>query len=222
MGLFSFLTGKKKEDAASQPVMSPAVKPAAKASSKPKPKHTRLSSAAYTAMAIETASKSSKSICRIAFIAFDKNSKEQARDSIYVKPAGKTFSFSDTNGITAADVADAPSFKDVWPRIEPYVKDSTVAVHYARFVIKCLSACLKDAGVTGVSCNFIDTHSLGKTMFPKLEEHRLEDISIEVEGHVTNPKDTMSKALAISDIVSYARENKPRVIKDCVYSMKLS
>lgn len=176
----------------------------------------------YTAMAIETASKSSKSICRIAFVAFDKRGQKQASESIYIKPPGKTFSFSSTNGITAADVANAPSFKEAWPRIASYVDGATVAVHFSSFAIKCLSACLKDAGITGVSCQILDTHSLGKAMFPDLVDYTLDSVSSEAYGHISQNTNTLSKAMAIADIVSYAAENSPRKIKGSTIKAKLS
>lgn len=211
MGLFSFLTGKNKGDA-DKPATPPAHKAIAKSAAR----------FAYTAMAIETASKNPKSICRIAFVAFDEDGNEKAHDSIYVKPTGKTFSFSDTNGITAADVADAPSFSEAWPRISPYITDSTIAVHYSQFAIKCLSACLSDAGIASVSCDIIDTHQLGKSMFPRLGDYTLDSVSDKVEGHIAKNTDTLSKALAIADIVGYAAIDHPRKIKSCTSKINLS
>lgn len=204
MGLFSFLTGKKKNDD-----VIPAEKPIRKERS--------LAEFPYTAIAIETASKSSKSICRIAFIAFSKDGDEVARESFYIKPTGKTFSFSNINGITAADVANAPSFKEVWPRIEPYIKNATVAVHFAHFAKKCLSACLKDAGISGIRCNILDTKKLGEEMFPNLEFYNLVDVSCKACGWGPGAKDTTSKVLAISEIISYAAKKHPRKLKSVIY-----
>lgn len=209
MGLFSFLTGKKKKD----DVVS---------AEKPIRKERSLIEFPYTAMAIETASKSSKSICRIAFIAFSKDGQEVARESIYIKPKGKTFSFSNINGITAADVANAPSFKEAWPRIEPYIKNSTIAVHFGHFAQKCLSACLKDAGISGISCNILDTKTLGEKMFPRLEFYNLADVSCAACGWGPSAKDSTSKALAISEIINYAAEKHPHKLKSVIYKEYLN
>ena len=211
MGLFSFLTGKK-NTSADEPATPPASKPIAKSAA----------DFAYTALAIETASKSSKSICRIAFIAFDENGKEITHDSIYIKPAGKTFSFSNVNGITSADVADAPAFSEAWPRISPYIAGSTIAVHYSQFALKCLSACLSDAGINDISCNIIDTHQLGKSMFPRLGDYTLDSVSDKIEGHIVRPTDTLSKVQAIADIINYAAINRSRKIKSCTSKASLS
>ncbi len=89
MGLFSFLSGTSKASLC--------------------PKEYSSAGFPFTALAIETANNSSMSICRIAFLAFDRDGHEVKRGSLYIKPPGKTFSFSDKNGITAATVAEAPT-----------------------------------------------------------------------------------------------------------------
>lgn len=90
---------------------------------------------------IQRANKGYGSTCQISARYIEN---EQYKDMIYlVNPKVKSFSFSNYHDIKPEDVADAPAFKDVWPKLEPYFTGKNVITYYADAHLRSLQATLK-------------------------------------------------------------------------------
>lgn len=97
---------------------------------------------AYTFIDFEIANRQRSSICSVGISVFENGSEV---DSFYSLVRPELFKiemqYQKVHGITYADVANAPSFEDVFPQIKPFLKTYVVA-HNAEFDMDCLSTWL--------------------------------------------------------------------------------
>lgn len=105
---------------------------------------------------IQRANKGYGSTCQIS-VRYIENA--QYKDMIYlVNPKVKSFSFSNYHDITPEDVADAPVFKDVWPKLEPYFTGKNVITYYADTHLRALQSTLKKNHIPEPEMHFIDLY----------------------------------------------------------------
>ena len=77
-------------------------------------------------------------------------------------------------GITPDMAAQAPTFAEFWPRLEPLFNSGILVAHNAQFDMSVLSKCLRSYGIrwkpeTVYAC----TCRMGKKCYPELPNHRL-------------------------------------------------
>lgn len=90
--------------------------------------------------------------------------------------------------ITPAMAAEAPTFGELWPALEPIFSSGLPVAHNAQFDMSVLAKCLRDYGIfwrrqTEYAC----TCQLGKRCYPNLPNHRLNTmcdyLQLELEHH---------------------------------------
>lgn len=142
------------------------------------------------AIDFETANRYPASICAIGIATMEDGAVEETFYSL-VKPNQEVSFFSRGNimvhGIRPEDVEDAPTFKEIFLRIEPLFKDAIIVAHNANFDITCLKEACALADLTCPSFSYVDTVRLSRKAFPSLEHHRLNDVcqycGIELNHH---------------------------------------
>ena len=91
-------------------------------------------------------------------------------------------------GITPEQVAQAPTFADLWPKLEPVFNSGILVAHNAQFDMSVLSKCLRAYDIlwkpeTVYTC----TCRMGKRCYPELPNHRLntmcEHLHIALDHH---------------------------------------
>ena len=91
-------------------------------------------------------------------------------------------------GITPGMAAEAPSFPELWPVLEPVFSSGLLVAHNAPFDMRVLGACLRAYGIswrrqTAYAC----TCQMSRACFPGLENHRLNTLcaylGIELDHH---------------------------------------
>ena len=79
-------------------------------------------------------------------------------------------------GISEESVADAPTFPELWPRIEPLLSSGILAAHNASFDMSVLRRCLCDYGIDWKdSAKGLCTVTMGRSLLPGIS-HKLNDM----------------------------------------------
>lgn len=79
-------------------------------------------------------------------------------------------------GISAASVAGAPTFPQLWPRIEPFLSSGTLVAHNASFDMGVLRHCLWDYGILWKpQVRGLCTVLMGRRLRPGIS-HKLNDL----------------------------------------------
>ena len=101
----------------------------------------------FTAIDFETADYGRDSACAIGAVVVT-NSRVTERFYELIRPPRPDFVFTYIHGITWDDVADHPTFADVWPDLERLIRKSDFLVaHYAPFDRSVLTACCEAADI---------------------------------------------------------------------------
>lgn len=90
-------------------------------------------------------------------------------------------------GISAESVADAPTFPELWPRIEPMLREGVLVAHNAGFDVGVLKKCLAAYGIPWKSSvQALCTVVMGRRLLPDIG-HRLNELcdyyGIELNHH---------------------------------------
>ncbi|MCR5229147.1 MAG: 3'-5' exonuclease [Solobacterium sp.] len=143
-----------------------------------------------TAIDFETANSSPASVCAVGISVMEDGAVEEKYYSL-IRPAENVSRFFNINiqihGIRPEDVEDAPTFREVFTDIYPYLKDSVVCAHNARFDMGCMKAACENVGIRVPHLKYFDTVALSRRMCPELPHHRLNDmcgyLDIELNHH---------------------------------------
>lgn len=161
---------------------------------------------------VQRANKGYGSTCQIS-VRYIEN--EQYKDMIcLVNPKVKSFSFSNYHDIKAEDVADAPTFKDVWPRIEPYFAGKNVITYYAGAHLKALQATLKKNHIPEPEMHFIDLYDYFCERHDSWESLSLDSVAEKLDldtfPSAKNPKATLA---TITEILELMYEKRPGILR---------
>ncbi len=93
----------------------------------------------------------------------------------YVNPETQFDPFNtQLTGISAGTVAGAPTFPEVWARIEPLMSSGILVAHNAVFDLSVLKRCLRDYGIQWKSAvRYCCTVQIGRRMLPGMS-HKLD------------------------------------------------
>lgn len=161
---------------------------------------------------IQRANKGYGSTCQIS-VRYIENG--QYKDMIYlVNPKVKSFSFSNYHNIKPEDVADAPVFKDVWPKIEPYFTGKNVITYYAAAHLKALQATLKKNHISEPEMRFIDIYKYFCERHDSWESHSLDSVAekLDLDSYPSakHPKSTLD---TITEILEVMYEKRPGILR---------
>jgi len=116
----------------------------------------------FVALDFETADFGADSACAIALVRV-RNDTIIKRTYSLIRPPRSYFRFTHIHGLCWSDVADQPTFAELWPSIaEEFVDVAFVAAHNASFDKGVLSACCAAAGVVMPDVRFECTLKLAK------------------------------------------------------------
>jgi DNA polymerase-3 subunit epsilon len=102
---------------------------------------------AFAAIDFETADYGRDSACAVGVVRVERN-KIVERVHLLIRPPRRDFIFTYIHGITWADVADAPTFRQVWPSLRKALEGvEFLAAHNASFDRSVLYACCERARV---------------------------------------------------------------------------
>lgn len=150
------------------------------------------------AIDFETANYRQNSACAVG-LAVVRGGKVAETFASLIRPPELHFraDFVEIHGITPEQVADAPTFADVWPGLLGLIGDGPLAAHNSQFDMGVLRACLDTNGITHPAVACLCTVRLARQVLPQLANHRLDTLA----AHFAIPLDHHNAA---SDAVACA------------------
>ena len=139
------------------------------------PKNIELNKASYVVFDFETTGLSARYDKIIEFGAVKvSHGSISERIDLFVNPERKIpEKISSITKITDAMVKDAPTIKEVMPKILEFIGDSILVTHNASFDIAFLNQALIDMGQEPITNGVVDTLALSRYIFPEARGHSL-------------------------------------------------
>ena len=116
----------------------------------------------FAAIDFETADHGRDSACALAVVVVD-GIETVHEERFLIRPPRRDFLFTYVHGITWNDVAHAPGFHEIWPRVVPLLEGvAFISAHNAGFDRSVLYQCCHSAGVAWPSVRFQCTAKLAR------------------------------------------------------------
>ncbi len=142
----------------------------------------------YVAIDFETANRSRASACSLAAVTVENGQIVKAAYSL-IRPPVLRFDYWNTriHGLTEKDVADKPSFAELWPRIRPHLDNKIVIAHNAPFDIGVLRSMLDAYELPYPRFLYACTVDIARRVWTDVENYKLSTLAsrfaIEFEHH---------------------------------------
>jgi len=162
----------------------------------------------FVAPDFETADYPRDSACALGLVRVE-NHRIMERVYYLIRPPRRRFSFTYLHGITWEDVAGQPTFAELWPSLNPILKDvDFLAPHNASFDRSVLRRCCETAGLTPPTIPFECTVRLARqtwNIYPTKLNNVCDHLGITLKHHFA-----ASDAEACALIVIAAQQISPR------------
>mgnify|MGYP000761511910 CR=1 FL=1 len=153
----------------------------------------------FTSLDFETANRSRTSVCSVGATVFEDG---EEVDSFYslVKPTPCRFDYFCTrvHGISYADVADAPTFGEIYGRLRPLL-GGYVVCHNAPFDIGCLRSLVDCLGIEPPDCRVLCTLKISRRLL-SLPDNRLDTVAEHLGVGAFCHHDSLEDARACGEI----------------------
>jgi len=142
----------------------------------------------YVAIDFETANRSRASACSMAAVTVENGQIVNSAYSLICPPVLQ-FDYWNTkiHGITVEDVADKPTFAELWPRIRPHLENKVVIAHNAAFDIGVLRSMLDEYGLPHPHFRYACTVAIARRVWTDSENYKLstlaKHLAIEFDHH---------------------------------------
>ena len=159
----------------------------------------------YTVFDVETANERRDSICAIGIIRYE-NNKTVYEKELLINPETEFNYFNvKVHGITEADVANAPTFPEVWDEIKVYFDQTILVAHNAKSIDLCaLYRTLERYGLPPVQNQYICTLELAKNIFKgndSVQSYRLDVLSGLYDIKLLNHHNALDDARACFELL---------------------
>jgi DNA polymerase III subunit epsilon len=159
----------------------------------------------YAAIDFETADNGRDSACAVGVVFVEGNSIVERLHQL-IRPPRRDFYFSYLHGITWADVAEAPSFAELWPSLgRQLAKADFLVAHNATFDRSVLKACCAGAGRPPIERSFVCSMKLARAVWD-IYPTKLPDVCARLRVRL-NHHDAASDAEAAARIVMAAKKD---------------
>ncbi len=159
---------------------------------------------AFVALDFETADNGRDSACSVGLVRVE-NQRIVQREHYLIRPPRSRFLFTHIHGIRWQDVADQPSFEELWDSIHPILREiDFLAAHNAAFDRGVLNACCDAFGIARPLLPFVCTVQLARRIWnirPTKLPNVCEYLGIPLEHH-----QALSDAEACARIVIAANQ----------------
>lgn len=156
----------------------------------------------FVALDFETAGRRHDSACAIGMVRVENNQIVELFHHL-IRPPRPHFAYTYVHGITWADVAQSPSFREAWTRSERMLRGvEAIAAHNAIFDQTVLEASCRTAGLEPPRLPFVCTMDLARRIW-KVQSASLPSICAYLEIPL-NHHDSASDAMACARILMAA------------------
>ncbi|MCT0206562.1 3'-5' exonuclease [Synechococcus sp. CS-1332] len=161
----------------------------------------------FVALDFETADQGRDSACSIALVRVEEGSIVH-REHRLIRPPRRTFLFTSIHGISWSQVAQAPTFAELWPELASCLDGARfIAAHNASFDAGVMRACCDQAGLRPPSQPFVCTVQVARKAW-NLRPTKLPDVCRHL-GLALQHHDALSDAEACANIVLAAVSETP-------------
>jgi DNA polymerase-3 subunit epsilon len=132
----------------------------------------------WIAIDFETANENRNSACALG-LAYVHNRKIIKSESILIRPPELYFNPFNTSihGITEQDVADKPTFAELWGGLKNLFEGKILVAHNASFDISVLRYVMDTYNIPYPKLNYFCTCVIAKKVWPVLDSHSLDTVS---------------------------------------------
>lgn len=145
-----------------------------------------VSSPTFTAIDFETANRYRNSACAVGLVRV-RGGRVVRREQFLIRPPFKLFEFTSIHGIAWNDVAEAPTFGALWPRLRPFFSGiAFLAAHNASFDRSVLRACCNWWGIDEPRVDFKCTVAMARAAWglrPTTLQHVADYLGIPLVHH---------------------------------------
>jgi len=158
----------------------------------------------FVALDFETANEKRDSACAIG-ITLVRNGTISKPVYYLIRPPDLRFSHWNTriHGITADDVADAPTIGELWPKVSHLIDGQLVVAHNASFDMSVLRHSLHTAEVCVPRLSYLCSLNLARQVWPQLASHSLGFLA-EVHGFALDHHHAGSDSRAAAELLLLA------------------
>lgn len=160
----------------------------------------------YAALDFETMEFWRASVCSLSCVIFEDG---KIVDEYYtlVKPPTRLEEWHcvKVHGIHYSDVKDAPTFPEVWEKVDRMIGDSPIVAHNAGFEKSCINACSEEFG-TNSDYEYIDTLKLCRKHLKSLKDHKLDTVCRKLKVTLRNHHNALDDARACGEVYGKLRE----------------
>jgi len=156
----------------------------------------------FTAIDFETANPKRHSACAVGIVRVE-NGNIAVKKAFLIRPPESYFRFTHIHGITWKNVRDAPTFRDLWPEIEPLITAGDfLAAHNAPFDRSVLCETCRFYGIRPPSVKFKCTVQIARKVLG-IRPAGLSNVCREL-GILLDHHQALSDAIACAKIVLHA------------------
>jgi len=132
----------------------------------------------YVAIDFETANRSRASACSMAAVTVANGEIVHSAYSL-IRPPVMQFDYWNTkiHGLTMEDVADKPTFAELWDRIRPYLENKVVIAHNAVFDMSVLRSMLAEYGLPEPRFQYVCTVEIARRVWSNVENYKLSTLA---------------------------------------------
>mgnify|MGYP003417587572 CR=1 FL=1 len=133
----------------------------------------------FVALDFETATHERNSACEMGLCIVEQGKIVETKTWLIKPPSYPYFNYRniDVHGITPNDVADAPTFEDVWHEAEKLMYGNLMIAHNASFDASVLRSCLDYYGFYKPKMNYLCSISLAKKSWKDFKTYGLRSLA---------------------------------------------
>ncbi|MEJ6400279.1 3'-5' exonuclease [Nicoliella lavandulae] len=158
----------------------------------------------FVAIDFETAASKRASACSLALTVVRNN--EIASEFYTLINPEVPFNWRNikVHGIHERDVADAPTFPEIWPKIKAFfTPDQLVVAHNATFDNSVLKKTLERYHIPQPHYLTLDTLKVTRKLFPDFADHKLNTVCENLEIELNHHHNALDDSLACANILCY-------------------
>lgn len=156
----------------------------------------------FVAIDFETANRDRNSACSLGLVVVRHSKIQNSFYTLLRPPSPITPDTQKIHGISNEDVADAPTFDQIWPHVKYFFKrDQLVAAHNVPFDLGILKATAHHYNIYFDSVLTIDTVTTSRKLYPEIRKHSLDAMTNYLQIKLPHHHRSIDDAIACAKIL---------------------
>ena len=161
----------------------------------------------FVALDFETLEGWRASVISVGVVVYENGEIVDCFDSLICPPTkNENWYCVQTHGLTYDDVKDAPTFPEVWEKIDKMIGDKPIVAHNAPFERSCINECANEFG-TNADYKYIDTLKLSRNKFKNKKRHTLDEMCNQYRIRLAHHHNALSDAIACGELYKKLSED---------------